>query len=317
VSLRKASESVVLDCMGVKEGESVLIIVDAGSRRIGESLYGVSRDAGAEAMLLEILERKLHGEEPPGPVAAAMKSACVVIAPTTKSLSHTDARREASKAGARIASMPGITEEMMERTMSGDYSKIAELSQRVAQALSGGKTARVVSPAGTDITMSIDGRDGHADTGMLREPGAFGNLPAGEAFVSPVEGFADGRIVIDGAMAGVKVLDEPITVTVEKGEVKDIQGGEAARQLSRMIEEARDRNARNLAELGIGTNERAGLSGSLLEVEKVLGTVHLAFGDNKSLGGDVKAPIHVDGVVLSPTLMIDGKAVIRDGKILL
>lgn len=317
MSLLKASKSVVKDCLRVKEGEEVLIIVDAKSRKIGESLYEVCRGVKAEAILAEIVERDLHGAEPPKVIAEAMKHATVVIAPTTKSLSHTEARHKATQAGARIATMPGIAEEMMIRTMSSDYTGIADLSRRVAESLSKGKIARVTSPAGTDITMSIDGRDGLPDTGMLHSPGAFGNLPAGEAFIAPVEGSANGRIVIDGAMAGVKELDEPITVIVENGKVKEIQGGEAANQLAQMIETAKDDNARNVAELGIGTNENAGLSGSLLEVEKVLGTVHIAFGDNKSFGGQVKAPIHVDGVILKPTLIVDDKTVISEGKILL
>jgi leucyl aminopeptidase (aminopeptidase T) len=303
--------------MDVREGEEVLIVVDAKSRRIGESLFGVCCEVKAEAILVEIVERDLNGEEPPETVAVAMKSSNVVIAPTTKSLSHTSARREASKLGVRIASMPGITEEMMRRTMSSDYGRIGSLSTRLAEALSRGSTARVTSPGGTDITVSIEGRDGLADTGMLQSPGSFGNLPAGEAYIAPLEGSAGGTIVIDGAMAGIRELDEPIFAVVENGELKEIRGGQAARQLTEMIEKTQGRSARNLAELGIGTNENAGLSGSLLEVEKVLGTVHFAFGDNISLGGQVKAPIHVDGVVLKPTLVIDGTTWVRDGAILL
>jgi leucyl aminopeptidase (aminopeptidase T) len=316
VSLLKASERVINDCLGVQKGEEVLIIVDARSKMIGESLFRVCCGVKAEGVLVEIVERQLNGEEPPQAVAAAMRSSHVVIAPTTKSLSHTTARREASKAGVRIATMPGVTLEIMQRTMSSDYGRIAYLSRRLAEALSKGSVARVVSPGGTDITMSIEGRAGLADTGILRTAGSFGNLPAGEAYLAPVEGSAEGTVVIDGAMAGIRALDGPITAVIHNGVLQEIQGGQAARQLRDMLEKAQDKNAWSLAELGIGTNENAGLSGSLVEVEKVLGTVHLAFGDNVSMGGQVRAPIHVDGVVLRPTLTIDGTVVIRDGQVL-
>ncbi|NLS44284.1 MAG: aminopeptidase [Firmicutes bacterium] len=317
ISLIKASENVVQDCLGVKKGEEVLIIIDEKSRKIGKALYKVCSEIRAEAMLVEIIERDTHGSEPPKTIAEAMKHATVVIAPTTKSLSHTEARRNATEAGVRMATMPGITEEVMIRTMSSDYTGIADLSTRIAKVLSNGKTARVTSPGGTDITMSINGRTAIPDTGILHEAGSFGNLPAGEAFIAPIEGSSNGKIVIDGAMAGIKELDSPITVIVESGNVKDIQGGKSAEELTQIIESTKDRNAKNLAELGIGTNENAELSGNLLEVEKVLGTVHIAFGDNKSFGGRVKAPIHIDGVILKPTLTVDDRTIISGGKILL
>jgi len=84
-----------------------------------------------------------------------------------------------------------------------------------------------------------------------------------------------------------------------------------------MIKDANNENARNVAELGIGTNEKVLLENNLLEMEKVLGTVHIAFGDNKSMGGVVESSIHVDGVILKPTLIVDGKKIMEDGRMIL
>jgi len=315
-ALSIASDRVIKDCMGVQKGEEVLIIVDAKSRKIGEALFRSCRDIGAEGMIMEIVERQLNGEEPPQAVAVAMRSAGVVVAPTTKSLSHTDARREASKAGARIATMPGVTLDIMQRTMGSDYARIAGITNRLTGLLNSGSVAHVESPGGTDVTVSIQGRNAHADTGILHAAGSFGNLPAGEAYIAPIEGTGNGTIVVDGAMAGIKELDEPIFAVVRNGVLQELRGGRAARELEEMLEKAQDSGAWNLAELGIGTNENASLSGSLVEVEKVLGTIHFAFGDNMSMGGKVKAPIHVDGAILKPTLAIDGRVIIRDGQIL-
>ena len=74
---------------------------------------------------------------------------------------------------------------------------------------------------------------------------------------------------------------------------------------------------RNIAELGIGTNEKAIVTGVVLEDEKAMGTVHVALGDNASMGGTVHAPIHLDGVVLKPTLMVDETVILEAGKLMI
>ncbi|MCR4401436.1 MAG: aminopeptidase [Firmicutes bacterium] len=298
--------------MGVASGETVLVITDDKLREIGFALWEAACSLGAEAMLLEMIPRSRNGEEPPAPVAAIMKTVDVVLAPTSKSLSHTAARREACQAGARIATLPGITREAMVRTLCADYSSISEVSRRVADVLTSGKSARVLSPSGTDLVLSLEGRVGHPDTGMYRLPGDFGNLPAGEAYIAPVEGSAEGVIVVNGAMAGVGVLEDHITMRVEHGYVTEISGGQGAKALEEAIAHL-GKPARNIAELGVGTNDRAVVTGKVLEDEKVLGTVHIAIGNNVSFGGTVDVPSHLDGIILQPTLLVDGVAVIEDG----
>ncbi|MFA6506421.1 MAG: hypothetical protein WCT14_09995, partial [Treponemataceae bacterium] len=71
-----------------------------------------------------------------------------------------------------------------------------------------------------------------------------------------------------------------------------------------------------VAELGIGTNDKATLIGNLLEDEKVYGTVHLAFGSNATFGGTISAGVHIDGIMLNPTLTVDGRVIVRGGKVL-
>ena len=311
--MKNAAMFVVEDCLGVKKAEEVLIIIDEKSRQIGDVLFDAAKSLGAEAILVEMIEREVSGSEPPRPVVEAMKNADVVIAPTSKSLTHTKARQEATKSGARIASMPGITEEMMSRTMSADYAKIEERSLRFRDLLSQGNEARLNTPAGTDLTFSIAGREAMADTGILREKGAFGNLPAGEACLAPVEGKTSGVAVIDGAMAGVGVIKTPIRMVIKDGYVTEITGGDEAKALSELLKD-KGKEAKNIAELGIGTNDKAAPSGSPLEDEKVMGTVHIAIGDNIIYGGKVKAPVHLDGIMKNPTLVIDGKTIIQDGE---
>ena len=219
-----------------------------------------------------------------------------LFAPTSKSLSHTRARREANQNGTGGATLPGITEETMQRTLVANYWKIRERSIKYAEILNEGKRIRLITDAGTNITLSIEGRRACADTGIYTEPGSFGNLPAGEAYIAPVEGTTEGIIVIDGSMAGVGVLDEPIILRVEKGYVSEISGGKSTNILENILNKY-GKETKNIVELGIGTNDQAIITGFTLEDEKVMGTVHIAVGDNSSFGGKIEVNSHLDGII--------------------
>ncbi|MGB2979639.1 MAG: aminopeptidase [Candidatus Zixiibacteriota bacterium] len=310
--LFKAAQVAISNCLMVTKGESVLVITDQPLRKIGYAFREAADEAVAEAMLLEILPRSSNGEEPPGSVAKFMKDCDVLIIPTSKSMSHTNARREACAAGARCVTLPGILEDTMERTLNADYQEIAQRSIKLAEMVNRGKTARVTTPAGTDITMSIEGRECHADTGLVHNPGDFSNLPAGEAYIAPVEGTANGVMVVDGSMVGK--VKKPIRIMVKDGLATEITGDRSAEELEKMLEPF-GQPGRNIAELGIGTNHKARIVGNVLEDEKVMGTVHMALGDNKSMGGNVSVQSHLDGILLKPTLWIDEEKIMEDGEL--
>ncbi|MFC1537332.1 aminopeptidase [Gemmatimonadota bacterium] len=314
-SIKEAAMNTVAGCMAVQKGESVLVICDQPERKIGFTLWEAARELGAEAMLLEIIPRSGNGEEPPPAVAEFMKKVDVLLCPTSKSLTHTDARRAACAAGARVATLPGITEDCMIRCLNADYTKIAGLSQRVTDVLSAGSLARVTSPAGTDVSFSIEGREAHADTGLVHKPGDISNLPAGEAYLAPVEGTANGVVVFEAAVAGLgKLGSEKIHIKIEDGYATEITGGPQASRLESIIEPY-GKDGFNLAELGVGTNDKAQITGLILEDEKILGTVHLALGDNKSMGGKIGVSSHLDGLVLKPSVWVDNELIMEDGNL--
>ncbi len=313
--LYSAAMIAVHDCMGAKAGEKVLIITDEPLRNIGYALHRAAKDLGTEVFLVEILPRKSNGEEPPQEVAGLMKMVDVVLCPTSKSLTHTDSRRAASAGGVRIATLPGVTEEIMIRCMNADYNKIARLTLRLCELLEATRAIRVQSPSGTDIFLPVEGRKAHASSGIFRERGQFGNLPTGEAYLAPLEGQSRGVVVVDGAMAGVGLLKKPIRILVENGYATEITGGIEAGRLIELLE-PHGKDARNVAEFGIGTNDRAILTGNILEDEKVLGTIHIALGDNKSMGGTVRVASHLDGMVKQPTVWFDGRKIMESGQLL-
>jgi aminopeptidase len=295
----------VMECYGVKRGESVLIIVDTSTpRSIGKSLFEAATGVGCEAMLLTMLPRSRHGEEPPQAVAEAMMKADVIIAPTTISLTHTRARINACKAGARIATMPGITEKMMSSGgIIADCMMLSDLAHRWKKRLESIREVRVVTELGTDIVFDIEGCTWMMDTGVCHEKGCSSNLPAGEMYIAPRD--ANGVFVVDGSMSGFGLLETPIEINVRKRYVTSIKGRQAG-MLEAMLDRVGEK-ARNIAELGIGINQEAKLIGNVLEDEKVGGTVHIALGDNSCFGGDVIAGIHLDGIIKKPVLFLDGE----------
>ncbi len=307
MSLREAAATAVDQCMAVRPGESCTVVTDDERLPIGEALYDAALEAGAVVTLARYPPGEQHGEEPPRPVAAAMRETDVFLAPTTKSVSHTRARSAATEAGVRGATLPGVTEDVMVAGLDADYDAIARHCAAVLDQVADAETVRVTTPAGTDLAVERGDRGWHEDTGINHEPGDFSNLPAGEVYLSPASG--DGRVVVDGTMSGQGLVDEPVVFEVEDGQVTRIED-DALRQAVEAAAGTAGPAAYNLAELGIGTNVGvAELVGSVLLDEKAAGTVHVAIGDDAGIGGDVEAPIHLDGVLREPTVTADGQPV--------
>ncbi|KKF39961.1 aminopeptidase [Halorubrum saccharovorum] len=307
--LADAAETAVEQCLCVTPDESVVVVTDEKRERIGEALYEAASAVTADATILRYPPADQHGTEPPAPVGAAMAESDDFLAPTTKSLSHTRARGAACDAGARGATLPGITEDVFTTGLDADYAAIDDACDEVLARVVDADEVRVTSPAGTDITFGIGDREWLADTGMVHEPGDFSNLPAGEVFVAPET--ATGTYVVDGTMMphGLLGKGKELVFEVEDGFVTSVSD-EAVREEIETAAESVGDAAFNLAELGIGTNVGVDeLVGSVLLDEKAGGTVHIAIGDNAGIGGETDAPIHLDGILRNPTVYADGEAI--------
>lgn len=241
-----------------------------------------------------------------------------VVALSFYSTSHTSFRKFLTTVcGARYASMPIFEAQMLEGAMRVDWKALARRTRSIADAVNEFDAVRVTTPNGTDVTLSKEGRTARADTGIITKPGSFGNLPAGEVYLAPLEGTAQGTLVLE--WAPTRELSSPIRLVLKDGLVAGIQGNEDfVLWLEKKLSE-RPEN-RNLAEFGIGTNDRATRPDNVLESEKILGTVHFALGDSSSFGGTVKAPFHQDFVFFLPTIVLSGKGrkrltLMKDGKL--
>ncbi len=296
----KIVRKVIYRCLGYRKGERILIVTDDALCDIGEIFYLNIRKFGLDPVLIRIIPRKMHGEEPPPEIASALKASNIALLITQKSLSHTRARQIASsKYGVRVASMPSITLQSFKRCVDVDYLDLKKRADALAQKIMQVEKIRIKTDKGTDLIMLIRGRKVFCDHGIYTKRGAFGNLPAGEVSIAPVEGTTNGHLVIDASFACLGKLKKPIEI--------DIKNGYAIRISSRKLTDILSplgKSAFNIAELGIGLNPRAYVTGNILEDEKAINTAHIALGDNLSFGGKTQARCHLDGVFFNPRLQL-------------
>jgi len=332
--------------LNLREGETLLIFTDDEKVYLQELVKEIGKVAlSITPNVKEVVfrSRKRHGEEPPEELWRAtfgdkavdilkeegilekillkeeydqekafsiLKSLSTnvpdaVVALSYFSTTHTAYRKILTDLfGTRYASMPLFETDMLLGPMNVDWDYVSKLSRDIADILTEGEEVEIESPYGVRLEFSISGRKGIADTGLLREPGSYGNLPAGEAFVAPLEDSAYGTLVIK--YAPDRPLEREILLKFRNGAVEEIEGfDEYRKELEAVFE--RYPQARFIAEFGIGTNPKARRPDNILEAEKILGTVHVAIGDNHTFGGSNKVPFHTDYVIFEPTVVVGGR----------
>ncbi len=323
-SYKNTCEVIASECLGIKKNEKVVIITDINKRRIGQELFRYIQSK-ADTVLLEIPSGTRNGEEPPESSLHLLMNADVIIAPTTMSLSHTRAFVNARKNGARVASLPGITEKMFLRSIVLNYKKMKILTEKLEKIFRNKNEVIVQTKKGTDVKFSIKGRKPMALDGICKQKGGFINLPDGEMCIAPLEDSMNGLLVFDLSISpdhktkwgiGGLLKNELVKVQVSAGKITEISGGKKAKVMKNVIYSA-DSNASTIAEFAIGTNEKAKITGFILEDEKKLGTIHFAFGSNVSLGGVNQSNLHLDANMGKADIYVDGKIIMKNGKLLI
>jgi leucyl aminopeptidase (aminopeptidase T) len=308
--------NVVLDRLALGPDSALLVVSNPELAVIATALITAIERRGGDGRRSEFSATGRDGADPPAAVAAAMRGQEAIALVTVFSLSHTQARVNATADGARIASLPGITADVFKRTIPVDYQHLETVGRTVAARLTAAERCRVTAPSGTDIELALSGREAESDDGDLSGRAAWGNLPAGEAYISPLEAHAEGTIVFDGSLAGWGMLKEPLRLEIEGGRLRSAIGGAAANWLLETLD-AGGPNGRTIAELGIGTNPNAHITGVILEDEKAEGTAHFAFGTNTTIGGVNRASVHIDGLVRDPFVELDGKSLLSNKHLVL
>ncbi len=310
MNIVKPAKIIVTICLNIKKNESVLIVTDKNKLKIARGIEKQAKKITDKVKLTIIPVGKAHGEEPPEETAKEMLNYDVLICPTTMSLTHTNARVNACKNGARAVTLPGITEKVMQ-IIDVDYTKMNSLALKLKKILDRCKKIRITTKSGTDVIFAVAKRKWEPDLGIVHKKGQESNLPAGELYIAPDEGKTNGIIVIDSFKDDDDEYTKPGTKVIIKNN-RVVYISDKKSKLSKIFDTVK--NATNIAELGIGTNYKAKVIGNILQDEKCLKTIHIAFGNGQAMGSSVYSEVHLDCILFRPTILADEKLIMNNGK---
>lgn len=308
LSIQEGAKVLTHICAGIKPDERVLIITDEPRKEIGEYLAQSSMEITDRVEHLTIPGSTNHRFEPPIDVAHAMLGADVIFAVTKNSMAHTESRKKATLKGARFLSLPDYDLMQLSRpSLSVDFFKQAEVAETIKKILDKGETVKITTEAGTDLSMSIRGREANCCPGFCHEPGTLGSPPDIETNIAPLEELSEGTLIVDGSIpySRIGLVTDPIGITIKDGMIKEIDNKNSQGKTLTDIFDFMNPKARTLAEFGVGLNPRAELCGVMLEDEGCLGTIHLGFGSNSTIGGKNQVNFHIDFVIKNPTVIVD------------
>ncbi len=315
-TVESIARRVVADYLAVRPGERFAIVVDTRTdSAIPDALAAATSDIGGAPVVVTFEPLARSGAEPPAFAAAAMAAADVVLCAASTSLYHTTAKAAAQRAGARgDFNAPHRAEAWANGAMTADFFAIRERAERLAALWRRTREVRITSLAGTDLRATVAGREPMAWlTGICRNPGEVSALPGGEVSLPPIEGTTEGVVVWELVASDLGALEAPIRIDVRDGRAVAIDGGASAQRLRDIVATVRD--ADNIGEIGIGLNPAARIADDITEAKKAFGTVHIALGDSANeYGGLVECDVHLDGLVIAPTIEFDGRPIVVDGR---
>jgi leucyl aminopeptidase (aminopeptidase T) len=313
---RRGATQLVDHCARVMAGEKAAVIAERDTLDVAKYVADVLQDGTKEVWLWVVPPLPIHGASPPAKAVEMFAWADVLFGLTRSSMAHTAERKKATDRGARYLSLPDYSlQQLAADSLTFDFGSAIPIAKQIKQSLDRGGSVRVTSDAGTDLTFDIAGRTANATPGVSWEPGTMASPPDSETHIAPIEGTAEGTIVVDGSIPcrEIGLLAEPVRLTIRRGAIVEAVGPMAA-ALNNVIDRVGRPEARLLAEFGIGLNPKAKLTGRMLDDEGCAGTVHFGFGSNATIGGTTIVPFHLDFVIRSPSVFVDGERVMVRGE---
>jgi 2,5-dihydroxypyridine 5,6-dioxygenase len=319
IEMMPGAMKAMTQCAAVKPGENVVIACDTNKMRMAEALAAAAYAVGGIPTIVAFPPTGAHGRQVPKAAVGACSRCDVFFLATSWSMTHTDARIEAIRNGARGTTMCEVTEDCLcTGGILADFEANDKTARKIGALLTKAKKIRMTSSAGTDLEAEIQGRPVQYETGLFREPGRFAALPSSEVNISPIEGSTEGIIVSDVRCMGYGIVrNEPITIEVRKGQVAKVTGGKGADYLNEILKTFNDPKAYNLAEFAVGLNPFSRMYATNLEDLGRLGFGHHGIGSNYAIGGNVLAPCHIDVIYKDASLWIDGTLVLDRGNLLI
>ncbi|MCW8811800.1 MAG: aminopeptidase [Ignavibacteriaceae bacterium] len=304
-----AAYKALVEVYEVSAKDKLLILTDVHSRTIANAFRDAGAKIGCEEETYEIDENKRPLKEPPEEPLKMLPGKNVVlnilkafpeeIAFRIKWIFKVEERRHR-----RLGHMPGITEDMMLRSVDVDYTKMKSAANSLIDAMSNVDKIHITTDEGTDLILGVKERPFTGDVGVQQSLEC--NLPCGEVFCAPLETEANGVVVFNASIGDIGLLKTSLKVHLANGRITKFESED--KELVKRISELQniDEDAMVIGELGIGVNPGAVITGNMLEDEKTLGTAHLAFGNNEDFpgGGKNKSKIHRDYLFYRPTIKV-------------
>lgn len=315
ILMGKIADKIIKQNLQMEKGESLLIVTEPIKIPIAQTIAASAIRMDINPVIAIMTPRDHDSQEPPDIIAEAMKSSDAFVSVVDKSITHTNATKKAIENGSRGIVLTQFSEDMMIKGgMTADFNLLKPVCKKVAKALEDSELIQLSTPAGTSLSFSAKGRRGNS-LYCIVEKGQFSTAPTVEANVSPIEGTAQGKIVVDASVPyiGIGLLNESIVCEVKDGFITSISGGREAEILRKDLISKNDKNVFNIAELGIGLNPKCSFVGLMLEDEGVYGSCHIGIGTSVNLGGVLKAACHYDLILNKPTIIADGYTIMKDG----
>jgi hypothetical protein len=300
---------------------NIVILADTDTDPlVWEVMFAAACQEGADPTVLYFTPREFHMADPPSTVLAAMSKADLCQLLTSKGILHSPGIHHLMTSGVPMLACEQLTASMLtEGGATADYQRMHEIGYPLQKIWNEGHTVHVTSEAGTDITASIEGRWSWLSDGIVKKHEGLdlynASFPTGEVGVAPVEETIEGTVVWDTSMHHIGLISQPISATVRGGQAVAFHGGAQAKKLEEYLKTYGDANSFTIAEISIGLNPNAKVTGLVREDKKLLGSVHIALGMNTDTGGVTESKTHVDGIIRYPTVHIDGKLIVDKGHI--
>ncbi|WP_326643897.1 aminopeptidase [Streptosporangium sp. NBC_01755] len=312
--------STVLDqCLGARPLEEVVLLVDEGTDAdVVAALVSGLEERHCVPVVAKMPRYVVPGSEPPAAVAGLLAGAAAAIELTSTFIGSSRARQRATAKGVRYLAMPGVVADTFRLggPFDVDFDRLRTLTERLARAWGSASSYRLTTPAGTDLSGSVEGRPGRALFGVARDRGAYMAPPDVESGTAPVEHSSNGVVVIDAdfLFMGQGPVTRPVALHFTDGHLVAVEGDEGIR-LTEMMDRCQDERMSNLAEVSMGLNPNGRVCGIAMETESTLGSAHIALGNSIAYGGTVDASAHLDCVMREATLELDSRPILINGEL--
>ncbi len=314
------------EAMSLRACDEIVLLLDSRTYELWQPACDAAAELGLHFALLLYPVHLQKDLEPPLP--SIYRRLCMgaqgAVTMLTEAPSCTEFRREfvtiARDANCRVVHMPGIDLEILAASTHVPFGTVSSLANHYAELLEAAGVVTITTQDSSgqhhELTFSLSGRHGYADGGIV-EPGEIVNFPTGEAYSAPLDGTANGTIVINGSIPTYVLRQHDLILQFRDGVMipTGTVGADHPRVqgfLEELAQGARSDGGLSygLAEIGIGCNPGyTTLTGREIVDEKVAGTIHIALGDSTIVGGSTKAKLHLDLVVYPVSLKFDGQEV--------